>query len=149
MFIPVEPAYILAVQSDPELWAYAYTRRILMISPTNLIAVLKIVADLWKREMQSKNAVEIAREGANLYDKFVGFVSTIEDIGRHLSRSQDAYLQAVSQLKDGRGNLISRVQKLRKLGVKSTKQLPTSMLTADLEEEEEIQMPPEAETGEE
>ncbi|HSF89928.1 MAG TPA: DNA recombination protein RmuC [Saprospiraceae bacterium] len=148
MFIPVEPAYILAVQSDPDLWAYAYTRRILMISPTNLIAVLKIVADLWKREMQSKNAVEIAREGANLYDKFVGFVSTIEDIGRHLSRSQDAYLQAVSQLKDGRGNLISRVQKLRKLGVKSTKQLPTSMLTADLEEEEETLLPPEAEMSE-
>jgi DNA recombination protein RmuC len=142
MFIPIEPAYILAVQADPDLWAYAYTRRILMISPTNLIAVLKIVADLWKREMQSKNAVEIAREGANLYDKFVGFVSTIEDIGRHLSRSQDAYLQAVSQLKDGRGNLISRVQKLRKLGVKSTKQLPTSMLTADLEDEEETLMPP-------
>ena len=148
MFIPVEPAYILAVQSDPDLWAYAYTRRILMISPTNLIAVLKIVADLWKREMQSKNAVEIAREGANLYDKFVGFVSTIEDIGRHLSRSQDAYLQAVSQLKDGRGNLISRVQKLRKLGVKSTKQLPTSMLTADLEDEEETMLPPEAVTSE-
>ncbi len=142
MFVPVEPAYILAVQSDPDLWAYAYTRRILMISPTNLIAVLKIVADLWKREMQSKNAVEIAREGANLYDKFVGFVTTIEDIGRHLSRSQDSYLQAVSQLKDGRGNLISRVQKLRKLGVKSTKQLPTSMLTADLEDEEETLMPP-------
>lgn len=136
MFIPVEPAYILAVQSDPDLWAYAYTRRILMISPTNLIAVLKIVADLWKREMQSKNAVEIAREGANLYDKFVGFVNTIEDIGRHLSRSQDAYLQAVSQLKDGRGNLIARVHKLKKLGVKSTKQLPTSMLTADLEDED-------------
>ncbi len=149
MFIPVEPAYILAVQSDPDLWAYAYTRRILMISPTNLIAVLKIVADLWKREMQSKNAVEIAREGANLYDKFVGFVSTIEDIGRHLSRSQDAYLQAVSQLKDGRGNLISRVQKLRKLGIKSTKQLPTSMLTADLEDEEDVMLPPEAETSEE
>jgi len=148
MFIPVEPAYILAVQSDPDLWAYAYTRRILMISPTNLIAVLKIVADLWKREMQSKNAVEIAREGANLYDKFVGFVSTIEDIGRHLSRSQDAYLQAVSQLKDGRGNLISRVQKLRKLGVKSTKQLPTSMLSADLEEDE-TGILPEPEIGDE
>lgn len=148
MFIPVEPAYILAVQSDPDLWAYAYTRRILMISPTNLIAVLKIVADLWKREMQSKNAVEIAREGANLYDKFVGFVSTIEEIGRHLSRSQDAYLQAVSQLKDGRGNLISRVQKLRKLGVKSTKQLPTSMLSADLEEDE-TGILPEPEIGDE
>jgi len=149
MFIPVEPAYILAVQSDPDLWAYAYTRRILLISPTNLIAVLKIVADLWKREMQSKNAVEIATEGAKLYDKFIGFVSTIEDIGKHLSRSQDAYLQAVSQLKDGRGNLISRVHKLRKLGVKSTKQLPTSMLTADLEDEEETGILPEPETGEE
>ena len=137
MFIPVEPAYILAVQSDPDLWAYAYTRRILMISPTNLIAVLKIVADLWKREMQSKNAVEIASEGAKLYDKFVGFVTTIEDIGRHLSRSQDSYLQAVSQLKDGRGNLIARVHKLKKLGVKSTKQLPTSMLTADLDDDDD------------
>jgi DNA recombination protein RmuC len=87
--------------------------------------------------MQSKNAVEIATEGAKLYDKFVGFVATIEDVGKHLSRSQDAYLQAVSQLKDGRGNLISRVQKLKKLGVKSTKHLPTSMLTADMDEEEE------------
>jgi len=147
MFIPVEPAYILAVQSDPDLWAYAYTRRILLISPTNLIAVLKIVADLWKREMQSKNAVEIATEGARLYDKFVGFVTTVEDIGKHLSRSQDAYHQAISQLKDGKGNLISRVQKLKKLGVKSTKQLPTSMLTADLEEDE-TGILPEAETSE-
>ncbi len=148
MFIPVEPAYILAVQSDPDLWAYAYTRRILLISPTNLIAVLKIVADLWKREMQSKNAVEIATEGAKLYDKFIGFVATIEDIGKHLSRSQDAYLQAVSQLKEGRGNLISRVQKLKKLGVKSTKHLPTSMLTADMEDEDETGILPEAEVPE-
>ena len=149
MFIPIEPAYILAVQSDPDLWAYAYTRRILLISPTNLIAVLKIVADLWKREMQSKNAVEIAREGANLYDKFVGFVTTIEDIGKHLNRSQDAYHQAVSQLKDGKGNLIARVQKLRKLGVKSTKHLPTTMLTADLEEDSEPDLLPDVESNEE
>lgn len=148
MFIPVEPAYILAVQSDPDLWAYAYTRRILLISPTNLIAVLKIVADLWKREMQSKNAVEIATEGAKLYDKFIGFVTTIEDVGKHLSRSQDAYLQAVSQLRDGRGNLISRVQKLKKLGVKSTKHLPTSMLTADMDDEDEAGILPEAEVTE-
>jgi DNA recombination protein RmuC len=148
MFIPVEPAYILAVQSDPDLWAYAYARRILLISPTNLIAVLKIVADLWKREMQTKNAVEIATEGAKLYDKFVGFVATIEDVGKHLSRSQDAYLQAVSQLKDGRGNLISRVQKLKKLGVKSTKHLPTSMLTADMDDEDEAGVLPEPDVAE-
>jgi DNA recombination protein RmuC len=99
--------------------------------------------------MQSKNAVEIASEGARLYDKFVGFVSTIEDIGKHLSRSQDSYLQAVSQLKDGRGNLISRVHKLKKLGVKSTKQLPTSMLTADLEDDDDTSLLPEPEANEE
>ena len=149
MFIPIEPAYILAAQADPDLWAYAYTRRILLISPTNLIAVLKIVADLWKREMQSKNAVEIAREGANLYDKFVGFVTTIEDIGKHLNRSQDAYHQAVSQLKDGKGNLIARVQKLRKLGVKSTKHLPTTMLTADMEDDTDPDLLPDVENSEE
>lgn len=137
MFIPIEPAYALAIQSDHELWAYAYTRRILLISPTNFIAVLKIVADLWKREMQSKNAMEIATEGAKLYDKFVGFVETIEEVGKHLSKSQESYIKAVGQLKDGRGNLISKVQKLKKLGLKSTKQLPPMMLSADLDPEED------------
>ncbi len=131
MFIPIEPAYSLAIQSDPELWAYAYTRRILLISPTNLIAVLKIIADLWQREFQSKNAQEIASEGAKLYDKFVGFVSSVEDIGKHLTKSQESYFKAVSQLRDGRGNIISKIQKLKQLGVKSTK-LPSSlMLSAD------------------
>ena len=137
MFIPVEPAYILAVQADPELWAYAYTRRILLVSPTNLIAVLKIVADLWKRELQSKNAAEIASEGAKLYDKFAGFVATLEDVGKHLSRSQEAYLQALGQLRDGRGNLISRVQKLKRLGIKSTKPLPLTFETRDMEDDDE------------
>lgn len=136
MFIPVEPAYSLAIQSDQELWAYAYTRRILLISPTNLIAVLKIIADLWQREFQSKNAQEIASEGAKLYDKFVGFVSSIEEVGKHLSKSQESYLKAVSQLRDGRGNLISKVQKLKKLGVKSTKPPTDMMLSADPDADE-------------
>lgn len=138
MFIPVEPAYILAVQADPELWAYAYARRILLVSPTNLIAVLKIVADLWKRELQSKNAAAIASEGAKLYDKFAGFVSTLEDVGKHLSRSQEAYQQALGQLRDGRGNLIARVQKLKRLGVKSTKTLNPSLLTHELEDDDSV-----------
>ncbi len=138
MFIPIEPAYALAIQSDPELWAYAYTRRILLISPTNLIAILKIIADLWQRESQSKNAQEIAKEGAKLYDKFIGFVSSIEDVGKHLSKSQESYLKAVGQLKDGRGNLISKAQKLKELGVKATK-LPTElMLSADPDAEDVI-----------
>ena len=137
MFVPIEPAYALAIQSDPELWAYAYTRRILLISPTNLIAVLKIIADLWQREAQSKNAQVIASEGAKLYDKFVGFISSFEEIGKHLSKSQESYEKAVGQLKDGRGNLIAKVEKLRKLGVKSTKQPTDLMLSADKTDEEE------------
>jgi DNA recombination protein RmuC len=149
MFIPIEPAYIAAVQADPELWAYAYTRRILLISPTNLIAVLKIIADLWKREMQNKNAHEIANEGAKLYDKFVSFIIHMEEIGKHLNKSQDAYIHALGQLKDGRGNLISRVQKLKKLGLKSSKSLPSTMLTADSDEEDEPGNISDAEAGDE
>jgi DNA recombination protein RmuC len=151
MFIPVEPAYILAVQADPDLWAYAYTRRILMISPTNLIAVLKIVADLWKRELLSKNHKEIAAEGGKLYDKFVGFIESIEEIGKHLTKSQESYTRVVNQLKDGRGNLISRVQKLKKLGAKITdsKQLPNTMLTADSDDDDETGLLQEEESVEE
>lgn len=138
MFIPVEPAYILAVQADPELWAYAYTRRILLISPTNLIAVLKIVADLWKRELQNKNALEISRQGASLYDKFAGFVHSLEDIGKHITKAQDSYNQAMGQLKQGKGNLLNQAEKLKKLGVKSTKLLPPSMRHMDEEEDDAI-----------
>ncbi len=137
MFIPIEPAYSLAIQSDSELWAYAYTRRILLISPTNLIAVLKIIADLWQRESQSKNAQEIAKEGAKLYDKFIGFVTSLEEVGKHLTKSQESYGKAVSQLKDGRGNLISKVEKLKKLGLKTTKEPTTLMLTADSDTDED------------
>ncbi len=135
LFIPIEPAYILAVQSDPELWSYAYTRRILLISPTNLIAVLKIVADLWKRELQNKNAMEIASEGARLYDKFVGFAESLEDIGKHIYKSQESYIRAMGQLREGRGNLISRALKFKSLGLKNTKQLPASM-TASQDDED-------------
>ena len=127
MFIPVEPAYILAVQSDPELWAYAYSKRILLISPTNLIAVLKIIADLWKREMQNKNALDIAQQGAKLYEKFVGFVESFEEVGKHITKSQDFYNKAFGQLKDGRGNLIDQAEKLKNLGIKTSKKLPPAL----------------------
>ncbi|MBK7360555.1 MAG: DNA recombination protein RmuC [Saprospiraceae bacterium] len=73
MFVPIEPAYLIAMQEDQELWAYAYAKRILLISPTNLITSLKLIADLWKREQQSKNALEIAKQGERMYDKIIGF----------------------------------------------------------------------------
>ncbi len=136
MFIPIEPAYILAVQADPNLWASAYAKKIVLISPTTLIATLKIVADLWKREQQSKNAKEIALQGTRLYEKFVGFLETLDDVGRHLSRSQDSFHKAVSQLREGRGNLINQALKLKKLGVKSPKQVPLNMLPLEVDDDE-------------
>lgn len=126
MFIPNEPAYILAMQLDSSLWDYAYRKRILLISPTNLIASLKVVADLWKREYQSRNAIEIAKRGAALYDKFAGFVETLQDVGKNIERSQKAYDKAFSQLKDGNGNLIRQAEMLKELGVKAQKELPES-----------------------
>lgn len=126
MFVPNEPAYILAMQLDSSLWDYAYRKRILLISPTNLIASLKVVADLWKREYQSRNALEIANRGAMLYDKFVGFVETLQDVGKNIERSQKSYDKAFSQLKEGNGNLIRQAEMLKELGIKSQKQLPNS-----------------------
>ncbi|MBK5721512.1 DNA recombination protein RmuC [Dysgonomonas sp. Marseille-P4677] len=124
MFIPNEPAYILAMQLDSGLWDYAYRKRILLISPTNLIASLKVVADLWKREYQSRNAIEIAKRGAALYDKFAGFVETLQDVGKNIERTQKSYDKAFSQLKEGNGNLIRQAEMLKELGVKAQKELP-------------------------
>ncbi|MDR0824085.1 MAG: DNA recombination protein RmuC [Prevotella sp.] len=126
MFIPNEPAYILAMQLESNLWDYAYRKRILLISPTNLIASLKVVSDLWKREYQSRNALEIAKRGAALYDKFAGFVETLQDVGKNIERSQKAYDKAFSQLKDGNGNLIRQAEMLKELGIKAQKELPNN-----------------------
>ena len=128
MFIPNEPAYLLALQYEDKLWQYAYDKKILLISPTNLIAALKLISDLWKREYQNQNAMEIADRGAALYDKLVNFVSSLTEIDTHLERAKKSYNTAYSQLKSGRGNLIGQAEKLRELGVKTKKSLPTSLI---------------------
>ncbi len=128
LFIPNEPAYSLALQYDESLWQYAYDKKILFISPTNLIAALKLIVDLWKREYQNRNAIDIAERGAALYDKFVNFVDSLTDIEIHLGRARKSYENAYSQLKTGRGNLIGQAEKLRELGVRAKKSLPQSLL---------------------
>lgn len=130
MFVPNESAYILALQTDAGLWNYSYDKRILLISPTNMIAALKLVADLWKREYQNKNAEEIAKRGAALYDKFVGFVENLTDVGMNIDKAQKSYTNALGQLKDGSGNLVGQAEKLKELGLKPKKRLPSS-LTGD------------------
>lgn len=136
MFVPIEPAYLVAIQEDRELWAYAYQKRVLLISPTNLVAALKLVADLWKRESQSRNAIEIAKQGERLLDKFIGFAESLEEVGKHINRSSDAYSDAIKKLRDGKGNLVDQAMKLKKLGIGSRKSLPNSLLSFDVEEEE-------------
>ena len=133
MFVPNEPAYLLALKNDPDLWHYAYNKRILFISPTNLIAALKMIVDLRKREYQNRNALDIAERGSALYDKFVGFVENLQSIGSNIERTKKSYEAAMGQLKEGRGNLIGQAEKLRDLGVKTRKNLPPSMTNDSLE----------------
>lgn len=132
MFIPNEAAYLAAMQADHALWQYAYEKKVLLLSPTNLIAALKLVADLWQRDKQTRNAIDIAEEGGKLYDKFAGFVDDMEKIGKSLNTTVMAYTDAMKKLKTGNGNLIGRVEKLKVMGVKAKKNLP-----AVNEEEEE------------
>lgn len=128
MFVPSEPAYIAALQGDPDLWNFAYDKRILLLSPTNLITSLKLIVDLWKREYQNQNALEIAERGAKLYDKFVGFVANLEDVGEHLDKAQGKYTEAYKQLSTGNDNLVLQATKLKALGLKTKKELPKEII---------------------
>jgi DNA recombination protein RmuC len=132
MFIPSEPAYIAALQGDPDLWNFAYDKRILLLSPTNLITSLKLIEDLWKREYQNLNALEIAERGAKLYDKFVGFVANLDGVGEHLDKAQGKYSEAYKQLSTGNDNLVSQATKLKSLGLKTKKELPKEIVTLSL-----------------
>jgi len=135
MFVPIEPAYLLAIHSDSDLWDYAYKKRVMLISPTNLMPVVKLISDLWNREKQSKRHQDIVRRGTILHDKFVGFLETLEDIGRHIYRTQESFESASKQLQSGRGNLIWQAQQLKSMGL-GKKNLPTSF--ADFEESPEL-----------
>jgi len=127
MFIPSEPAYIAAMQAEPNLWNFAYEKRILLLNPSNLITSLKLVADLWKREYQNKNATEIAERGAKLYDKFVGFVENLEKLGKNIDSTKIIYNDAFKQLSTGNDNLIAQTNKLKALGIKNKKNISPSL----------------------
>lgn len=128
MFIPIEPAYMVVMEADSELWNYAYSRRVLLISPTNLIAALKMIHNLWRHEYQNRNAVEIANRGGLLYDKFVGFVENLTAIGENIHKAHTSYESAFSQLREGKGNLISQAKQLKDLGVKAKKTIPSELI---------------------
>ncbi len=128
MFIPIEPAFSLAVQHDSNLFNEAYEKNIVIVSPTTLIATLRTISNIWKNEYQNRNAMEIARQGGDLYDKFVSFTEDLKSVGKHIDATQQSYLDAMKKLYRGKGDLVSRVQKIKKLGAKTSKSLDPKLI---------------------
>lgn len=131
MFIPNEAAYITAMQIDNNLWQEAYDVRVLLVSPTQLISALKLVAQLWSHDRQTRNAIEIANAGGRMYDKFAGFIDDMHRLEKAINQTHETYKNAMTKLCDGKGNLISHAEKMRKLGAKATKTLPDSIKNDD------------------
>jgi len=135
MFVPIEPALLLALQHESGLFREALDKRILLLGPTMLMGTLQIIHNIWRYEQQNRNAVEIARKAGDLHDKFVGFVEALDDIGANLDKARESYATARKRLTAGKGNLVTRTVALRKLGAKAKKTLPETLL-ADADEAE-------------
>jgi DNA recombination protein RmuC len=127
LFVPIEPAFLLALETDSDLWLDAWQKNILLVSPSTLLFVVRTVAHLWKQEDQSSNVREIADRGAQLYDKFAAFVEDLSCVGKELEQARGAYDAAFEKLTRGRGNLVRQAEMLRALGVHPTKQLARSL----------------------
>ncbi len=127
MFLPVEPAFMLAIRHQPGLWNYAYEKGIILTGPTNLFAALKMISALWQQEYQSRNVIEIAVQSGKLYDKFVGLVNDLTEIGNKLTAVQKLHAEAMNKLASGKGNLVSKVENIRKLGARVSKEIPKAI----------------------
>jgi DNA recombination protein RmuC len=130
MFVPIEPAFMLAIGQDPNLWTHAWDRNVLLVSPSTLLFVVRTVTHLWNQEKQKNQWQEIAGQGEKLYDKFSDFVGDLEKLGAQLKSAQKSYDAAFSKLSEGRGNLINSADKLQKMGLKVKKPLPEKLLEA-------------------
>jgi len=128
MFLPIEPAFLLALKTAPTLYQEALAKNIVLVCPSTLMATLRTVAHLWRQDHQNRNALEIAKQCGTLYDKFVGFVDDLEKLGQRLDQAQTSYHDAFNKLKSGKGNLIRTAEKVRELGVKPSKNLSAPLL---------------------
>ncbi len=131
LFMPIESSFSADVQYEQELFSFAWDNKIVIVSPSTLLATLRTIASIWKQERQTKNAIEIAKQSGALYDKFVGFVEDLDKIGKSIDTSKIAYEGAINKLHKGSGNLVKRVQEIEKLGAKTTKQIPTKFIEPD------------------
>lgn len=137
MFVPIESALALAVQNDNNLFADAFEQRILLLSPSILLASLKIFSSIWQQEKQNQNALEIARQSGDMLDKFTAFVDDLLSVGKGLLSAKDNYDKAMNKLVDGRGNLVNRAEKIKMLGAKASKSLPPAILNRSKEDTDE------------
>ncbi len=128
MFVPIEPAFSLAVQKDPTIFNDAFENNIVIVSPSTLLATLRTIENIWRRESQNKNALEIARRSGALYDKFVGFVEDLDKVGERINQADSAFRDAKNKLSDGRGNILRSIQSIKELGAKASKSLDNNLL---------------------
>ena len=148
LFVPVEPAFLIALQNDTALWADCYKQNILLVGPTTLLYIIRIVNMLWQQELQARNVQDVMERGAELYDKFVGFVADLEAVGKGLRTADQSYSAAMKKLSEGRGNLVRQVEMLKQLGLRTSKSLPQNLLDSAAVEEEGLALAAEAESSE-
>lgn len=137
MFMPIEPAFALAIQSDSNLFNDAFNKNIVIVSPSTLLATLRTVASIWRQENQNRNALEIARQSGALYDKFQGLIMDLIDLGKKMDTMKDRYSEVMKKLHLGRGNLVSSVERIKRLGANTTKSLPSQLLGNANDDEED------------
>jgi DNA recombination protein RmuC len=135
LFIPIEPAFAVAINSDNELYNKAFEKNIVIVTPSTLLATLRTIDTMWNNEKQQRNAIEIARQAGALYDKFEGFVGDLTKVGKKMDEAKTEYKGAMNKLVEGRGNLITSVEKIKKLGAKAKKALPQNIIDRALEED--------------
>lgn len=128
LFVPIESSFSVAVQEDQDLFSYAWDNKVVIVSPSTLLATLRTIASIWQQENQTRNALEIARQGGALYDKFVSFVEDLDSIGKGIDNTKKVYDAACNKLYTGNGNLVKRAENIKKLGAKTTKELPSDKL---------------------
>ncbi len=143
LFVPIEAAFSAALQAEPNLFQEAFDRQIVIVSPTTLLATLRVIDSLWKQERQSQNAREIAERAGWLYDKFVLFIQDLDEVGNRLQQLDKAYGAARNKLVEGRGNLVSRTEQLKLLGARASKSLPADLLERAMTDAEGASLPAE------
>ncbi|HMT10776.1 MAG TPA: DNA recombination protein RmuC, partial [Ignavibacteria bacterium] len=137
MFIPIEPAFALAVQNDQSLFYDAFERNIVIVSPSTLLATLRTISSIWRQEKQNRNALEIAKKGGELYDKLAGFVDDLIEVGTRMKKANESYESAMKKLSEGRGNIINRAENLKLMGAKASKTIDPRIVERSIDENEE------------